>query len=167
MSCHPERHEWRINDEQSRPSEGQLCVCGAMRYTAERCQCVHPNHGPDGCNLETHYHRLCGPCQDGHAVLRDDVREFRVVQAENGRWFLWQRVGDEEDGFEWNTVGEVEVRPLNDAVTVTPERLAAALKTTDDEAQRRYNEEGQREDWDAASGNFAALLFDELRKERK
>lgn len=32
MSCKPERHEWKINDEESHPAQGASCLCGGMRF---------------------------------------------------------------------------------------------------------------------------------------
>ena len=95
----------------------------------------------------------------------EDVHEFRAVQAENGRWFLWQRIGDEEDGFEWRTVGECDALPLNGAAYVTLERLTKAMRDAADEADRRYIASRHRENLDIRSENYIGLVFDELRKE--
>lgn len=35
MSCTPERHEWKINDEEMHPADGDTCLCGEIQFREE------------------------------------------------------------------------------------------------------------------------------------
>lgn len=38
MTCQPFRHEWKISDEQSSPSEGAPCLCGDTTFSPADCE---------------------------------------------------------------------------------------------------------------------------------